>query len=363
MLRQATRPIARLASLCVVAVGFVALEGTASSEDRVVLAPAKGSGPKTTLRGEILDYRGDSLRLRLTNGKEETFDSARVIELQTNWPAGLARGETAWRRGEWEGAIAAYREAATSDSRAWVRRRVLARMIEALRDARRIADAGDAFLALHRADSSTPYFHVIPLDWTVTGPDAESVETRAREWLKNDAVAPAVLLGASWLLSRDARPEAQAALRRLLSEKDPRIVHLAGAQLWRTRVAAAVDDDVARWRAQLERMPDELRPGPTFILGLVDSRRDDAPTAALEFLRIPILWSDHRELAARSLWEASRQLDRAERDAEAAQLAREIVVQYPHSAAAPAAQARLDQLGANPTGDAARPETRPASTR
>jgi len=342
---------AQASSLCVI-VWLALAAADSAAEDRVVLMPLKSGGTRTTLRGEIVDYRGDGLRFRSSSGKEDTYDSARIVELVTTWPEALALGETAWRGGEWNEAIIHYRTAAAEEKRAWAKRRMLGRLVECLRDARRIAEAGDAFLALYRADPETPEFGVIPLDWTLDVAAATAVETHAREWLKQDAVSPAVLLGASWLLSRAERPKAQAALRRLSSERDARIAHLADAQLWRTRLASADRAELDKWQTQIERMPDSLRAGPTFVFGQGLGQREEANRAAIELLRIPILWNDQRELAAVALWEAGRILETTPTPRDADGLYREIVSTYPASSIAEAARKKLlstAERASNPT--------------
>jgi len=318
--------------------------GHAAAEDRVVLAPLKAGGARTTLRGEIIDYRGDGLRFRSSIGKEESYDSARIVDLVTTWPEAFRRGEASWRTGAWDEAITHYRAAAAEEQRGWAKRRMLARLVECLRDARRIAEAGEAFLALYRNDPQTPEFGVIPLDWTLDAAAASAVETRAREWLKQDAVSPAILLGASWLLSRTERPAAMAALRRLSSERDVRIAHLADAQLWRTRLASADRAELDKWQAQIQRMPDSLRAGPTFLLGQGLSRQGEASRAALELLRTPLLWNDHRELSAVALWEAGRVLETTPTPRDAEGLYREIVSNYPASSIAETARKKLEAV-------------------
>lgn len=310
------------------------------AEDRVVLAPLKAGGPRTTLRGEIVEYRGDELRFRSSAERVDTFDPRRILELDTLWPAGLAVGDAATARGEWDEAIKAYRVAAAEDARGWVKRRLLARVVGCLRDARRGGEAGEAFLALLRADPQSPDFGVIPLDWTSSPAESAEAEPKAREWLKQEAVPAAVLLGASWLASRSERPAALAALRRLSDERDARVAHLADAQRWRNGSADRAELD--KRRAQIARMDDSLRPGPTFVLAQGLARAGEGRAAAIEYLRIPILWSDRRELSAIALFEAGRLLESPDDRRDAEGLYREIVSAYPASSVVEAARRKLE---------------------
>lgn len=351
------RPL-RGALLAPLTAGFLAallhLSATsARAEDQAVLAPLKAGSPPVTLRGEVLDYRGDGLRFRLTSGKEETFDPRRLIALETDWPPDLALGEAAWRAGRWDEALERLRAASAGDARPWVKRRVLARAVECLRDARRIGEAGEAFLTLYRLDDSTPYFAAIPLDWTLDAPAAIAVETKAREWLRDDPVPPAVLLGASWSLGRPDRPQALAALQRLTKAPDPRLAGLASAQLWLARSASADGAEIERWRQLRDRLPADLRPGPTFVVARTLARQGASAQAALEWLRIPVLHPDQRELAALALFSAAAELHRTPGAApqDPTGLYREIVDRHPTSSIAASARAQLDR----PTDSAASP--------
>lgn len=358
MRRQETRSIrlgmfaiqrcqARLAVLAL-ALALAANVNRVRAEDRVVLAPLKAGGTPLVLRGEIVDYRGDALRFRTSGGKEDTYDPARLTELVTTWPAPFREGEARWRAGAWDEAIVKYRAAAAAESRPWAKRRMLARLVECLRDARRIGDAGDAFLGLYRADPQTPDFGVIPLDWTFDASAAAAVESRAREWFKDDATPPAVLLGASWLLGRADRPAALAALRRLSNERDPRFAHLADAQIWRTQIVSARRGDVETWQTQLDRMPESWRAGPTLVVGQAWVKLGESQPAALQLLRIPILWNDQRELAAVALWEAARVFEGAPTLGDSTALYREIVTLYPASSLAESARKKLTSSASRP---------------
>jgi tetratricopeptide (TPR) repeat protein len=117
-------------------------------------------------------------------------------------------------------------------------------------------------------------------------------------------------------------------LQRLSADADPRIAALAEAQLWRTSVATADAAQAQVWQAALEKMPRELRAGPSFVVGQVLRRLGRHDEAALALLRVPIHAPEHAHLAARALLDAAATLNDAGQPQEALRLAREVVKDY-----------------------------------
>jgi len=130
----------------------------------------------------------------------------------------------------------------------------------------------------------------------------------------------------------------------LAQDQDPRIAGLAKAQTWRQSLAGVSDAQIASWRQTIERLPEELRAGPSYVLGRALAQRGEHETAALTLLRVPILYPRETELAAAALLEAGRALERLEQREEAAGLYREVLGEWPNDSAATEAAARLEAL-------------------
>jgi len=147
------------------------------------------------------------------------------------------------------------------------------------------------------------------------------------------------------LLTGPARGEAVEKLRQLVSSPDRRIAQLASAQLWRTAVASADSRQLDSWAETIELMPEGLRAGPLYVLGMAQLQNKQWECAALSLLRVAIVYRQDRSLAAQSLLEAARGLEQASQSAEAARLYHELLREYPEQARAAAeAQSRLEEL-------------------
>jgi tetratricopeptide (TPR) repeat protein len=244
-------------------------------------------------------------------------------------------------------ALDQYRDAVRQEQRRWVRRRLMAQAVWCYRNLGEMESAAGVFLSLAKEDPHLLDFDAIPLAWTAAQP-SPTWEDRLRTWLTGDN-APAALIAASWLLTTPERPAATEKLRALTNHTDRRIALLAEAQRWRAEQATARPDDVRRWQDMLERMPEPLRPGPYVLIGQALARLGEGKPAVLALLRVPVLYPQHRELAAEALLSAGRELEKLDRGDEARELYRELAADFAESRLAAAARQRIEQL-AQPTG-------------
>jgi tetratricopeptide (TPR) repeat protein len=313
-----------------------------SAEDRV-LVKAKSGRETTTSRGEIVDYTGVSLVLRRPGGREEVIEADRVLQVDTPLTAAHRTGDEQFASRQFEEALSSYRTAVGDEKRTWVQRQLLAQIVWCLRAVGRTESAIDVFLQILRSDPATHYYSAIPVSW-FTEPPSLALEQKAKGLLADRSLPDERLIAASWLLPTAQRNSAIATLQGLLNADDSRVAFLAEAQLWRTQVATASPEVIARWRERWTRIPDGLQPGPAFVLGQAYSRRNQPEESALLFLRAPILQPRDRGLASQALLAAGRELETMKQVTEAATIYREILAEHGTSAAAPAAQHRLSQL-------------------
>jgi hypothetical protein len=208
--------------------------------------------------------------------------------------------------------------------------------------------AGEAFLVLARDDPETPYFDCIPLAWTPRPLAAAGLESSATQWIQRPEPA-AILLGASHLLGGRAETAALARLRELTTTSDRRVAPLAMAQIWRAAVATAGDAEREKWEGATRQIPQELAAGPYYVLGRARAQQQQWQRAALAWMRVPILYPQHRTLAAQSLLEAGRSLERLDRQADALRLYRELLRDYPERTMAVAeARSRIETMQKEP---------------
>lgn len=316
----------------------------AHAQDVVTLAPRSAGAGRIVMKGKIADYTGAMLTLEDAQGTKANIPGKQVVEVQSTWTPAQSEGDDAWSRRDFATALTKYQSALATEPRRWVKRMLQARLVATLRESERWEPAADLFLSLVREDPATPDFAVIPLPWTTLSPPP-SLETKARGWMSDRTSSVAALVGASLLLSSSARSDALRRLGELAVDGDERIARLADAQRWR---AAAVTADVATvgtWERTINAIPESLRAGPYLVVGRAWASHSEPERAALQLLRVPILYGDAQpRLAAEACWSAGQALEKLQRPAQAADLYRELLRDFPTTAAAATARDRLKEL-------------------
>jgi tetratricopeptide (TPR) repeat protein len=318
---------------------FLVVPRDTAAADTVIVRTTDGQNQRR-VTGTVVDYTGELLRLQHPSGREEKFPSSRIVDVAGDWTKNHQEANRLFAEGDYEQAEPRYRVALRDEDRRWVRRRVLAQLTWCYRHLGQTDKAVKAFLPLYRDDAKTLYFDAIPLTWTSRQPEV-GLANVAGTWMKDDGSA-ARLIGASWSLSSSRRAEAIQVLRRFAADPDPRIVFLAEAQLWRTKVTTVNQQDINRWRQRIEVMPARIRGGPYYVLGQALARHAQHEQAALAFMKAAILHKHQRDLAPHALLAAGRELETIEQGNEAAGLYREILVDYASSQAASEAGTRLE---------------------
>jgi tetratricopeptide (TPR) repeat protein len=331
------------------------------------LAPAAGQdtayiagsgGGQTKITGRVLDYTGRELKWQHAGGQQQSFPAEKVLRIETPCGRQQTDADALLARNQFDRALGLYLKAVDDEPRRWVRRQIIARIVGCYQALDQPQRAGEAFLLLIRDDPDTPYFDCIPLAWTPQQLPVD-LELAARQWLGREEPA-AQLLGASHLLAGRDRPEALRLLRRLAAGTDRPAIRegismssrwltgLALAQTWRAEVATATAEQLDGWSRLIEQMPEPLAAGPYFVLGYARAQRQQPEQAALALLRVAILWPQQRLLAAQSLVEAGRALEKLDQGQEALRLYREAIRTYPEQTRPAAeAQSRLEEMGIN----------------
>ncbi|MEX0939365.1 MAG: hypothetical protein WDZ59_15990 [Pirellulales bacterium] len=332
---------ARSARLAAVLVGLpIVMAATAApAEDVVRLRPEPGEAAQT-VSGEIVDYTGDGLRMKLLSGVERTVPARRVERIESTYQPSHQQARDAIARHDFAQAVRLLLDANRQESRLWVRRMIIAELVQAYQQAGQVEQAGDAFLVLAESDPATPYFHTIPLGWM---PGEDVAKAKAHQWLARSDLPAALLLGASHLMSTDQRGEAISALERLALLKDSQVAPLAEAQLWRARIATADEPTVGAWERRIDQMPEDLRAGPyvTLAQALVQQKRWEQASQA--FLRAEILNSGQTQLAAEALVAAGEALMQLQRRDEAERVFRDAAARYANLDAGRQATAWLER--------------------
>jgi hypothetical protein len=289
--------------------------------------------------GLLVDINADRAVLKVGD-REQKIPFAQIVEVRTALEPLAATGDQLLAERKYELAFEAYGKGLEASTPAWMRRRLLAGRIKSAVPMEAWSQAADDFLAMVASDPRTQYFGVIPLNWTSSHADA-AVVRRIPTWLKSNNRLER-LIGASLGLTDLNRDAALKVLQNLSSDDDPRIAALAQAQLWRveTKFERAV---LTRWTTQVNSMPEDLRAGPHFVLGYAWAQVDPEQ-AVLQLMRVPVLYGERFDLAARALLQAAELLLKLNRADEARIVLQEIVDRHEASGEADAAAERLKQL-------------------
>jgi TolA-binding protein len=97
----------------------------------------------------------------------------------------------------------------------------------------------------------------------------------------------------------------------------------------------------------VDKMPDALRAGPYYVLAEAESAAGDAPRAALDYLRLPILYPRETALVPPALLAAGGCLEKSGDKDAAARIYRELVAAHRDTPEAAEAENRLRKDGGN----------------
>ncbi len=308
------------------------------AQDQIYLSSSTSSQGYTIVSGQVIDYSSEGVKVK-SNGKTTPYPARLLQRIETQRTESQLQGDSLYDRGSFPEALAAYRRARDQEPRSWVDREITAQIVWCYRALGQPTFAAAEFLLLVRADPATPYFDCIPLTWHSSR--SHAMQRAAQGWLREESMPAAVLLGASYLLHTEHASTALAKLQTLAKSGDENVASLARAQAWRPTVISAQASQVDRWQQTVENMPAKLRAGPYYVVGQGWTRTKEWEKAALALARIPILYPEHRELAARALFDAAAALGKLERHDEANRLYGELMQSYPESPLVADAQGRL----------------------
>lgn len=335
-----------LITLVVSTIAISVCAGWCAADDTVTLRPASPIAEPTKVRGNVIDYTGQVLTLQTASG-QTSIPSEKVASVETDYASDVLNGKKLLGEGNSAEAARLFAAAVVGERRPWVKREILALEVLALQNAGRYIEAGNTFLKIVAEDPQTIHFAALPLAWFSLPPHFER-DRAARQWLEMSSPY-AQLLGASWLLSTSDRSQAMQVLSNLRSSKIPQIAMLAEAQLWQTKIVTASQADVQQWQRQLDAdiLRDAALAGPTLVVGKAWRQLNNDNQAALTLMRPPILYPEHRPVAAESLLQAGRSLERAGQTDEAARVLREAIDQYGDQPARQEAEINLKRIASS----------------
>ena len=313
--------------------------------DKVTLLN-QDSGSRVRVVCTVLSYTGEYLRFQTRDDGPTTIkSSSEVISIETPQVQSHAEGLQKFASGDTQAAATLFEEALKQEPRDWVRRDILAMLVKCALRKNNSAQAGDRFLMIYDSDKTTLHFNQIPLLWT-TSPPSPQLKAAALGWLERNS-PPAKLLAASALLF-DPKYQSSAALdlRQLKTNADPRVRHLAIAQLWRLdlQTGQVESGTLDRWQDMLRAMPPKLRGGAYFVIGEGRRQRRQYDRAAASLLWVPLVFNYDYQLSALACLDAAESLNAIGQRTEAVTLYREVIRRYGQSSYAQDARQVLETL-------------------
>ena len=290
----------------------------------------RGENSPTTAkrRGVITDWTGSSLSLQ-SGTRTREIDNNRIVEIQTSWNSDYLLGKQLLGDGKTSEATAKLRLALASETRPWAQTIIRSELVRALSAADDYPTAIEEFSRMIAADPQTRFLHLIPLPWSGSVGNAKVVKMAQPLLVSSEPVLQ--LIGASWSASGSDRATAVQILEKLAADSESGISGLAAAQLWRTEITAADERRVSNWKQKILRMPSSLRAGPYYVLATAQARLDKNKQAAINLMRIPILYPEQTALCAASLFKCARLLHNDGHPNEARTLWTELRQDYPES--------------------------------
>jgi tetratricopeptide (TPR) repeat protein len=308
------------------------------------------SGGRTIVRCRIVDFDGQFVRFRLSeDGPVDSRPADQVVKIETPQTPPHIEGLNHYAQGQYEQAAARFELALAQESRAWIRRDILAMLGRCALRRGDYADAGARFLMIAESEPDTRHIGLVPLLWTDDEP-APQHRSAAVDWLSKADALPKLLGASALLFDAEHATTAEIALRRLAADADDNVQSLARAQLWRRDVRGGEPDDLTleRWEAAIRLTPEPLRGGPWFVLGEARFKRLQYDQAAQAYLWVPLVYDENSPLAATATLRAADSLRRIGHTADAATLYREVQSRHAETAYAQTAAAALAELKPKP---------------
>src|SRR5690606_22161163 len=128
--------VAYLAALCALAPAV-----PAQAEDVVHVAVGESGRSRARLTGEVLDYTGQTLLMRLPGGIERAFPAERVFLIETKRTAEQLSADRLYEQRQLTAAIEQYRRALDQEPRRFVRREIMARLVRCYHESGDVAAA------------------------------------------------------------------------------------------------------------------------------------------------------------------------------------------------------------------------------
>lgn len=316
----------KLVGLSKVACPFIALailllsHSAAVSQDVVVIRHSDGK-KELKRKGQIDQWIGQTLTLKSDLGVRN-IDNDKIIRVETKWSEDYQAGLQLMAANQFSPAIKRFQTALKSEQRPWAKNVIRAKIVHCATSIESYGLAATRFEEIVKHDPQTRFLNMAPIKWTSTA-GSTNLGSLAKEWMDtNDPTLQ--LIGASWSTTGITKKQAVSKLEQLTKDFDPKIAGLAAAQLWKARGLSATEKQIDVWIKKLDQLPENLRAGPWFVIAEAQRRAKLNEKAAINFMRVPILYPEQRSLSAAALYQVAGLMHNTNRLSEEAILKNEL---------------------------------------
>lgn len=304
--------------------------GQGQTNDEVFLKFDPGYNGRTKYVGLVVDFDAQSVRLKVSGERIVEIVTKRVLRINTTHVPSQAIADRYFANRQFREAFTEYQKSSLMEKRAWVSSEISAQMIYCLRAENKIVQATQKFIDYFQERPASRFLHCAPTCWVPVQLTLEQEKLFVKMLAGNPLEQ---LIGASWLLSGSKREPAVSVLQSLAGTAggNPLEVHvgrLATAQLWRTQIPRVKNTQLQEINQLVHDSPGHERLGIYLVRGRVFKQLGQFDRAALDFLKIPILYPHNYQESAYALDHAARVLAKNQNPATARLVMRELARDY-----------------------------------
>ena len=309
--------------------GLFVFVNQSCAQDKLFIKTENGQG-KFSLKGEIIDWKGDTLVIKtLPKGIVKQVSTENILKIETYEFEDYQLALKAISQRDYASAIKMLNEAYLKENRIWFRREILSHKLTCLLNMGRTEDAVHTFLSLTSTDEETRHFKLIPVPYTHQKENAPTY-TLALKHMQNGQNEIEKLMGAAYLLL-DAKHQKSAndTLKTLTYSKNLKVAFVAKSQLWRTQIDSNTGNGILKlWDDAIRYAPKDTRVPAYLILGNAYAEVGRTDEAIENWLRP---WSENypdRYLTARYLNRTKKMMEKMRRKEEAIRIEQILIKDY-----------------------------------
>jgi hypothetical protein len=296
-----------------------------TTTDRVVVLKT-GTFRERTLSGVIENLSGQNIVLRRNGNTVDILKLREVTSIDFHKSPEFSDGLRKLEQRQWQTALKALQDAATTEPRDWAVREILAGQAVAFRALGRFEECLKTVEQIYKDDPNTRHLVELPLVWDERLPAADRFQATPDD-LQSESVLRKLTAASALLQDPEHETAALAAFSSVRRTPHIPVQELAELQLWRRSLIhpdQVPTTYVEQWAERARNLDRRMRSGPEFLIGRALAKDHDYDKACASLLWMPLLEPLDPPTTAASFRDAIEVLKRAGRIEEAAQFQREL---------------------------------------